>query len=169
MTCICTCVYSSDNSVCAQRGSKGLQCSSSGCTHSPWFQTTGNKHVCVCTQSCICHWTVCSAEVTISSILQIAKTYDIPPEMIKNVFKKTKKGFVITYQNKQTVHFYFPSLPLPSPHPFSRLLVHFSAEMISRFEDEDDFIIELPFDNQKGCFDLYVRYWPLLPLHYIIR
>ena len=27
-------------------------------------------------------------------LLQIAKTYDIPPEMIKNVFKKTKKGFV---------------------------------------------------------------------------
>jgi transcription factor CP2-like protein len=62
--------------------------------------------------------------------LQIAKTYDVPPEMIKNVFKKTKKG----------------------------LLVHLSAEMVSRFEDEDDFIIELPFDNQKGCFDLYVHY-----------
>ena len=42
--------------------------------------------------------------------------------------------------------------------PLSRLLVHLNAEMISRFEDEDDFIIELPFDNQKGCFDLYVRY-----------
>ena len=103
--------------------------------------------------------------------LQIAKTYDIPPEMIKNVFKKTKKGFVITYQtlNKQSVHPYSPppslplalspSLPLSfSSSPLSRLLVHFSAEMISRFEDEDDFIIELPFDNQKGCFDLYVRY-----------
>lgn len=36
-----------------------------------------------------------------------------------------------------------------------------SSEMISRFEDEDDFTIELPFDNQKGCFDLYVRYWPV--------
>ena len=47
------------------------------------------------------------------------------------------------------------SLPSPSPH---RLLVHFSPEMISRFEDEDDFIIDLPFDNQKGCFELHVRY-----------
>jgi transcription factor CP2-like protein len=62
--------------------------------------------------------------------LQIARTYDVPPEMIKNVFKKTKKG----------------------------LLVHFNAEMISRLEDESDFIIDLPFDNQKGVFDLHIRY-----------
>jgi hypothetical protein len=64
------------------------------------------------------------------SLLQIARTYDVPPEMIKNVFKKTKKG----------------------------LLVHFNAEMISRLEDESDFIIDLPFDNQKGVFDLHIRY-----------
>ena len=46
-------------------------------------------------------------------------------------------------------------------HPNSllcRLLVNFDDYMISQFEDEDDFIIELEFDNQKGCFDLYIQY-----------
>lgn len=62
--------------------------------------------------------------------LQVSKKYDVPADMIKNVFKKTKKG----------------------------LLVHFDDEMISQFQDEDDFLIDLQFDNQKGCFDLYIRY-----------
>ena len=39
-----------------------------------------------------------------------------------------------------------------------RLLVHFDDEMVGRFLDEDDFIIDMQFDNQKGCFDLYVFY-----------
>lgn len=39
------------------------------------------------------------------------------------------------------------------------LIVHFDDELVSRFEDEDDFIIEIDFDNQRGHFDLYVRYW----------
>ena len=39
-----------------------------------------------------------------------------------------------------------------------RLLVHFDDEMISQFQDEDDFLIDLQFDNQKGSFDLYIYY-----------
>ena len=31
--------------------------------------------------------------------------------------------------------------------------------MAARFEDEDDFIIELQFNNHKGHFDLYIHYW----------
>ncbi len=50
--------------------------------------------------------------------------------MIKEVLKKTKKG----------------------------LLVRFDDDMISRFEDEGDFIIDLTFDNQKGYFNLFVHY-----------
>ena len=50
--------------------------------------------------------------------------------MIKGIYKKTKKG----------------------------LLVHFDDAMVARFQDEDDFVVDLVFDNQKGHFDLYVCY-----------
>lgn len=50
--------------------------------------------------------------------------------MIKEVLKKTKKG----------------------------LLVHFDDDMISHFKDEEDFVIDLSFDNQKGCFNLLINY-----------
>ena len=50
--------------------------------------------------------------------------------MIKNAFKRTKKG----------------------------LLVYLDDQMIEQFQDEDDFITDLQFDNQKGCFDLIVHY-----------
>ena len=39
-----------------------------------------------------------------------------------------------------------------------RLIVRFDDDMVARFTDEDDFIIEIEFDNQKGHFDLYVLY-----------
>lgn len=42
-----------------------------------------------------------------------------------------------------------------------RLIVRFDDELVTRFEDEDDFIIELEFDNQKGHFDMYIRYWSI--------
>lgn len=63
-------------------------------------------------------------------ISQVAKKYNVPADMIKDVLKRTKKG----------------------------LLVHFDDDMISRFQDEDDFIIDLTFDNQKGCFNLLIHY-----------
>ena len=39
-----------------------------------------------------------------------------------------------------------------------RLIVRFDDGMAARFEDEDDFIIELQFNNHKGHFDLYIHY-----------
>ena len=50
------------------------------------------------------------------------------------------------------------------------LLVHFDDAMISQFQNEDDFIISLVFDNQKGHFDMYLHYWIksvsiLFPIH----
>jgi len=63
-------------------------------------------------------------------LLQISNKYDVPGDMIKNAFKRTKKG----------------------------LLVYLDDQMIEQFQDEDDFIIDLQFDNQKGCFDLIVHY-----------
>ena len=41
---------------------------------------------------------------------------------------------------------------------FFRLIVRFDDDMVARFTDEDDFIIEIEFDNQKGHFDLYILY-----------
>ena len=57
-------------------------------------------------------------------------TGDSSRNMIKNAFKRTKKG----------------------------LLVYLDDQMIEQFQDEDDFITDLQFDNQKGCFDLIVHY-----------
>lgn len=62
--------------------------------------------------------------------VQVSKKYNVPPDMIKEVLKKTTKG----------------------------LLVHFDDDMISHFKEEDDFIIDLTFDNQKGCFNLLIQY-----------
>lgn len=63
--------------------------------------------------------------------LQIADKYDIHADMIHGVYRKTKK---------------------------KGLLVHFDDAMISQFQNEDDFIISLVFDNQKGHFDMYLHY-----------
>ncbi len=38
------------------------------------------------------------------------------------------------------------------------LIVRIDDDMVARFTDEDDFIIEIEFDNQKGHFDLYILY-----------
>ncbi len=50
--------------------------------------------------------------------------------MIQNVYKRTKKGLVVLLDDS----------------------------MIEQFQNEDDFIIDLAFDNQKGSFDLYLHY-----------
>ncbi len=50
--------------------------------------------------------------------------------MIQNVYKRTKKG----------------------------LVVQMDDSMVEQFQSEDDFIIDLSFDNQKGSFDLYLHY-----------
>ncbi|KAJ7371748.1 Grainyhead-like protein 2 [Desmophyllum pertusum] len=60
----------------------------------------------------------------------VASKYGMPPEMIKNVYKKTKKG----------------------------ILVNMDDRMIEQFVDEDDFIINLDFDNQLGHFELTLQY-----------
>lgn len=39
------------------------------------------------------------------------------------------------------------------------LTVNLVDEMVEQFKDEDDFIISVDFDNQKGNVDLYVHYW----------
>ena len=36
--------------------------------------------------------------------------------------------------------------------------MRFDDEMVTHFEDEDDFLIVLEFDNQKGCFNLFIQY-----------
>ena len=63
----------------------------------------------------------------------VASKYGMPPEMIKNVYKKTKKG----------------------------ILVNMDDRMIEQFVDEDDFIINLDFDNQLGHFELTLQYWTI--------
>lgn len=70
--------------------------------------------------------------------------------MIKNVFKKTKKRYVQATITVALIKCW--SIPLSS------LIVRLDDEMVSHFEDEDDFLIVLDFDNQKGCFNLYIQY-----------
>ena len=60
----------------------------------------------------------------------MGKKFDAPADMITNVYKKTKKG----------------------------LVVQLDDSMVEQFQNEDDFVIELTFDNQKGSFDLYLHY-----------
>ena len=31
--------------------------------------------------------------------------------------------------------------------------------MVEQFKDEDDFIISVEFNNQKGYVDMFVHYW----------
>lgn len=60
----------------------------------------------------------------------IAQKYGMPDEMIKNVYKKTRKG----------------------------ILVNMDDMMVEQFVDEDDFIIQVNFDNQLGHFELILHY-----------
>ncbi|XP_031561681.1 grainyhead-like protein 2 homolog isoform X2 [Actinia tenebrosa] len=70
-------------------------------------------------------------QLTVKELVnQIADKYNMPPDMIKSVYKKTKKG----------------------------ILVNMEDRMIEMFVDEDDFIINLDFDNQLGHFELTLRY-----------
>ncbi|XP_064404554.1 grainyhead-like protein 1 homolog isoform X2 [Halichondria panicea] len=62
--------------------------------------------------------------------LEVGKKFDAPADMIQNVYKRTKKG----------------------------LVVQMDDSMVEQFQSEDDFIIDLSFDNQKGSFDLYLHY-----------
>ena len=43
-------------------------------------------------------------------------------------------------------------------HTTQRLLVNLNDDMVAQFEDEDDFLIDLLFDNHKGHFNLCVQY-----------
>ncbi|KAK3701725.1 hypothetical protein QZH41_018886 [Actinostola sp. cb2023] len=70
-------------------------------------------------------------QLTIKELVnQVSDKYNVPPDMIKSVYKKTKKG----------------------------ILVNMDDRMIELFVDEDDFIINLDFDNQLGHFELTLRY-----------
>ncbi|KXJ11405.1 Grainyhead-like protein 2-like [Exaiptasia diaphana] len=70
-------------------------------------------------------------QLTIKELVsQISSKYNVPPDMIKSVYKKTKKG----------------------------ILVNMDDRMIELFVDEDDFLINLDFDNQLGHFELTLRY-----------
>lgn len=60
----------------------------------------------------------------------VGSKYGVPEEMIKNVYKRTKKG----------------------------ILVNMDDRMIEQFVDEDDFLIQLDFDNQMGHFELTLSY-----------
>eukprot|EP00123_Amoebidium_parasiticum_P008998 comp19144_c1_seq2/m.21811 comp19144_c1_seq2/g.21811 ORF comp19144_c1_seq2/g.21811 comp19144_c1_seq2/m.21811 type:complete len:597 (-) comp19144_c1_seq2:756-2546(-) len=59
-------------------------------------------------------------------VLQIGRRYETPPEMIKRVYKRTRKG----------------------------LLVNVDDLVVQRLEDEDDFVVDLKFDQQLQCVAL---------------
>eukprot|EP00118_Oscarella_pearsei_P016403 m.155984 g.155984 ORF g.155984 m.155984 type:complete len:565 (+) comp38684_c0_seq2:73-1767(+) len=58
----------------------------------------------------------------------VSKKYNVPADTIKYVYKTTKRG----------------------------LLVNFDDQMVEQFGDEDDFIIKFEFDNHSGHVHLYV-------------
>lgn len=60
----------------------------------------------------------------------VAHKYGMPAEMIKNLYKKTRKG----------------------------ILVNMDDMMVEQFVDEDDFLIQVNFDNQLGHFELTFVY-----------
>eukprot|EP00794_Sanderia_malayensis_P007236 gene7236-8044_t len=60
----------------------------------------------------------------------VAHKYGMPSEMIKNLYKKTRKG----------------------------ILVNMDDMMVEQFVDEDDFLIQVNFDNQLGHFELTFIY-----------
>lgn len=42
---------------------------------------------------------------------------------------------------------------------FDRILVNMDDRMVQQFVNEDDFVIQMVFDNQLGHCDLYLHYW----------
>ncbi|XP_065058917.1 grainyhead-like protein 2 homolog isoform X2 [Rhopilema esculentum] len=60
----------------------------------------------------------------------VAHKYGMPAEMVKNLYKKTRKG----------------------------ILVNMDDAMVEQFVDEDDFLIQVNFDNQLGHFELTFHY-----------
>ena len=66
-------------------------------------------------------------EMTVEDLkIRVGAKYEIPPDMIKNVYKRTKKGITVRLDDK----------------------------VVELFGDEDDFIINLEFDNQEGTCSL---------------
>ncbi|EDV24864.1 uncharacterized protein TRIADDRAFT_25702, partial [Trichoplax adhaerens] len=59
----------------------------------------------------------------------LAKKYGVRTDMITGVYKRTKKG----------------------------ILVNMDDQIVEHFQDEDDFEIQLNFDNQTGHFDLILK------------
>ena len=74
---------------------------------------------------------------------------------IRKQRKGTRPNLVVHYM--YSVHNYIYAILLFGV-VLIRLIVRFDDDMVARFTDEDDFIIEIEFDNQKGHFDLYVLY-----------
>jgi len=56
----------------------------------------------------------------------LGNKYSIPAEMIKSIFKKTKKG----------------------------ILVNMDDQLVEQFVDEDDFLVNIDFDNHLGQFEV---------------
>lgn len=61
--------------------------------------------------------------------IEVSRKYGVPVDMMKHVFKKTKKG----------------------------ILVNMDDQLVELFCDEDDFMIQINFDNQLGHFELILN------------
>ena len=41
---------------------------------------------------------------------------------------------------------------------FTRLLIHMDTRMVEQFQDEDDFLVEVNFQNKEGIFEVTFLY-----------
>jgi len=61
---------------------------------------------------------------------EVASKYAIPNNMPVKLYKRTRKG----------------------------LLIHMDTRMVEQFQDEDDFLVEVNFQNKEGIFEVTFLY-----------
>ena len=97
LTCIST-PLKSDHTLRSQGGGEGVQRTHTGLPLRARPQAAGELHLeCILVFKKSCYEITATFSFKVSQyhvllIFQVSKKYDVPADMIKNVFKKTKKG-----------------------------------------------------------------------------
>jgi len=74
---------------------------------------------------------LCLSKLTLDSLKEeVAAKYAIPKNMPVKLYKRTRKG----------------------------LLIHMDTRMVEQFQDEDDFLVEVNFQNKEGIFEVTFLY-----------
>jgi len=74
---------------------------------------------------------LCLTKLTLDGLKEeVAAKYSIPKNMPVKLYKRTRKG----------------------------LLIHMDTRMVDQFQDEDDFLVEVNFQNKEGIFEVTFLY-----------